>query len=415
MKINPRFALVGIACLTLNMACGSKTDKTSLAQGTPTNKVESRNEVKTADLPKEEPLDFAEAPTADSGDLSDGIMGTPASAAMPAEPVAEQAQSPAILESQKTVTTTPAQTNVTLAADSDEIKNTAAVKISFADLNGLLEISQMKNSAIHRQMEFQSQDSEIIAQLKKMNEENMCRVHINGKFHEKDYLLLANHERNPIDKAEDIYKSELTFKNANGEIRFTCLHTTPNFFVEDFYINLQKWITVYNMEETPLNIKDYVSPRTENRLLNAIKIANLEKFEKIIMSDDRKELYSLFNGDVVDMDAASGEVANKDGLMSCSVPYVVGTLSKDQVFIRVEKGIAEETPAEMKTGTIFAIYRADAENFFAITCLSKKTSTWLDFMKIAKGIISFGVMERPEYSKKYDEVIEIHKEFKAKK
>lgn len=299
------------------------------------------------------------------------------------------------------------------AKDSDEIKAATVYKISFVDLPGLVNLSGKADTVVHRQKI--SSEAVLSQKIKTMNEESFCKILIKGTFHSEDFLKLEDHELREIDKENDVFQTLLKFKNANGEIQFTCTHTTPNFYIEEFYQNMQPWLDMYDIETNKVNLVGYVNPRTENRMLNAIKISDVEKLEKIIIQEDRKQLFAMEDGQIKDMDEASALVANGDGKMSCAILYVVGQLSRDKVFIRVEKGVAEETPAHVSTATIYAIYRADAENLFALTCLVKKTTSWSELMNTGKNILQFGVLERPAYNKKYDEVLEIHKELKEKK
>lgn len=311
----------------------------------------------------------------------------------------------------------PAQKNasevISKASDSDEIKMSVNYKISFKNLPELVAAAQEKDLAVFKQRT--SAASELQEKIKSMNEEHFCQIRVQGQFHPEDYLKLAVSELQQVDPKNDIYQTRLVFRNANGEMTFLCTHTTNNFYVEEFALNMKNLLHIFNLDNEGVALENFSNPRTENRIGNAVKIKNLENFNKVLIKDEAKDLFGMVDGKIMDLDEASSLVARGQSKMSCAIAQVAGQISSDKVYIRVEKGVIEETPTGVPTASLFATYRADEGNAFVITCFTQKTTSWFELTNAASAVLQFGVLERPEYNKKYDEVMALHKKMKEKR
>ncbi len=246
------------------------------------------------------------------------------------------------------------------------------------------------------------------------NEDNYCKVSTQDKFSKSDYLKLDQSEIKLLNAEFDVYETTLIFKNRNGSIKFICTHTTSNFYVEDFYKNLQLFVQITNLNGEIFNLKDFVNPRLEKRMLNAIKIINVENLEKIVLDPQQKEGFGISHGEVESIDKLSNLVAGGKEKTACMVAERSGEFDKSKIYIRVEKGIAGDTPKNVPTATLYSIYRADEKNYFIVTCLMEKTAPWSNLMEATKGTIQFEALQRLDYNKKYDEIFKIHQQLKSK-
>lgn len=302
--------------------------------------------------------------------------------------------------------------STTKATDSDEIRTSTNYKISFKNLNELMKIAQLKDRVVFKQKVESA--TELEEKIKSMNEETFCQIKVQGSFHSEDYLKLASTDLQQVDKKNDIFQSRLIFNNANGEVQFLCTHTTFNFYVEEFAMNMNNLLHIFDLDSKEVSFANYINPRTENRIGNAVKIKSIENFNKVLIKEEASELFGMVDGKIMDLDEASSLVANKKSKMSCAIAQVAGKISTDKVYIRVEKGVIEETPAGVPTASLFATYRADEENAFVVTCFALKTASWFELTRTANSVLQFGVLERPEYNIKYDEVMALHKKLMEK-
>lgn len=304
-----------------------------------------------------------------------------------------------------------ADTSVALASDSEKIKNEEIIRIQFKDLPTLMKYANKADQVMHDQ----KIKSEALMKIDilKANEDSFCKMTTQDRFNSADYLKLDLSEMKQINQEFDIFETTLTFKNANGTIQFNCIHTTSNFYVEDFYINFQSLLLVTDFNGSPFNLKIYRNPRLEKRIINAIKLIDIDKLQKIVL-DPKKEGLGISHGQVDSIDKLSNLIAGGKEKMACMVAEKSGDFDKTKIYIRVEKGVAVDTPKNIPTATLYSIYRADEKNYFVITCLMSKKAPWIDLTEAAKGIFQFEVLQRLDYNKKYDEVFNIHQKLKSK-
>lgn len=413
MTIKAQYTLACLSLVFLNVSCSGKSESNSqarvqVAKNSPENakaaqvKAAAAKEAKdkaAKDKVVEKPAEATKAPEAPAEKKEDKVAGSPQSVS--GAPVApKEAAAP----------TVPSTSGVEIAGDSEEIrKSTVDYKLAFVNLAELVRISEGRDLVIHQQKVIP--ESEVSEKLKQLNEDNYCKVAVKGNFNAKDYLKMQAPEKKDriqIDSVNDIWESTTKFSNKNGDIDVICTHTTSNLYLEDFQKNLQQIVNLHTPEGRVLDIKDYRNPRTENRMLNAIKIIDLEKLENVVMTD-KKEILALFEGETPLMDDAVAKVQKGSGQYSCSIPWVSGTLSKDKVYIVVEKGLAGEFLMTDVAVNSYSIYRDDAGNYFPMVCLAKKVAPKTAFMETAKGVFQFGALERLEYNKVYDDIMAAHK------
>jgi hypothetical protein len=299
------------------------------------------------------------------------------------------------------------------AHDSEQIKKSNDLKISIIDLKSLIQLSKKSEIVIHQQKIIKK--SEIKTQILKANEDSYCQVKIQGDILSTDYLKLDMNELNQINTEFDVFESQLSFKNSKATISFNCIHTTSNFYVEDFASNFSKILNVYNLDGEIYDLKNYLNPRTEKRMLNAIKIIDTDKLEQVVLDEKTIEAHALSHGKVDSTDRLSNFIAAGKEKIACMVPEKSGAFDKSKVYIRVEKGIAMETPKNIPVATMYAIYRADEKNYFVLTCLMQKTAEWSELFDAAEGVFKFEALSRLEYNKKFDEVTALHKTLNSKK
>lgn len=304
-----------------------------------------------------------------------------------------------------------ADTGIALASDSEKIKKEENIRIQFKNLPALMKFANKTDQVMHDQ----KIKAEAVVKVKILtaNEDSYCKMSTANRFNSADYLRLDQNETKQINQQNDIFETSLIFKNANGVIQFNCIHTTSNFYVEDFYKNFQSFLSVSDFDGSLFDLIHYRNPRLEKRMINAIKLIDIDKLEKIVL-DPKKEGLGISHGQVDSIDKLSNLIAGGKEKMACMVAEKSGDFDKSKIYIRVEKGISVDTPKNIPTATLYSIYRADEKNYFVITCLMNKKAPWADLMEAAKGILQFEVLQRLEYNKKYDEVFNIHQQLKSK-
>lgn len=299
-------------------------------------------------------------------------------------------------------------TDTTIATDSEKIKTQDGFKIAFRNLDAIKRLSENKKLVIMRQKEVELTSPQTL--LGQLNEEQFCQIQLDGKFHPQDFLLLdldsAKNEQ--IDKELDLYRTQMQFKNSNGVATIVCDHTTNNFYFEDMYQNLGQLIVVYGLENQVLDLKNFVNPRTERRKINAIKLKDIEKLKQIVISADTKEGLGIASGVVDSSDKLINYVAAGAKEATCVITDKLGDFKTDRVYIRVDKGILVDTPKNIPSATLFSVYRADSEHVFELSCFMKKSAEWNVLFDAMKGVIEFGVLDRPVYNKTFDEIKALH-------
>lgn len=299
---------------------------------------------------------------------------------------------------------------VTKAKDSDEIKNKPSMKLSFKNLKGLIEISDT-NSVVFKSKVVDGVEAE--KTLEAGNEAHFCRIEGAYLFHPDDYLeLAAGSDKFLINKENDIYDTRLEFKNSNGTLTFICNHASRGFYIQDFAENFMSYINLV-AATTVVDGKKFVNATTEDRFLNAIQIQDVEKMKKIILVDGN-EGFAMNNGEVKSADLLANQIAAGKEQMACMVADKAGDFDTKKVYFRVENGIAADTPKEIPTATVYSIFRADEKNYFTLSCIVQKSTPGSEIFKVAKNILKFGALERNEYNKQYQKMIDLHEGLKPK-
>lgn len=427
MKTDLKVILFSSAFIFLTTACAKKDDDRVVKTAIPTNaKASQVNNANTTVAPKK--IDVAPTTSENvtatklNSEVSQGAA-TPQTtkeaqngSAQPAKPAevkpAEKASDKKVEELPKveakvdSSSATKGASEVPVAKDSDEIVKSFVYKLTFKDLDGLMKISQKEKVVLYNK-EIIAEDK-AMAMLPSLNEENFCKVVTSDKFNKADYLKLEAPEMKELDKEKDLYQTTLTFKNSNGTLKFICAHPTNHFYVEDFYKNVQNLVEVRNTENKVFDVSQYTNPITDMRIINAMKIKDPKKLEKVILSNSAKDLFALSNGEALPLDTVSKMVDDGKKQMSCVISEKSGPFLTDKVYFRVALGVAEETPREVPTASVYAVYRADATHALAVTCFARKTAAWSELINESKGILEFGVLRRPDFTKPYKEMIQLH-------
>ena len=355
-------------------------------------KPESKPEVKPANNPL-----IVHSPPASAQDPQ------PAQPELSQAPAAEQKEQPAAVKN-----TVGQSADTTIATDSEKIKTQDGFKIAFRNLEAVQKLSENKKLVIMRQKEVELTSPQAL--LGQLNEEQFCQFRLDGKFHPQDFLLLDldSAKLELTDKDLDLYRTQMQFKNSNGTLTIVCDHTTNNFYFEDMYQNLGQLIVVYGLENQVLDVKNFVNPRTERRKINAIKLKDIEKLNQIVLSADTKEGLGIASGVVDSSDKLINYVAAGEKDATCVITEKLGEFKTDRVYIRVDKGILVDTPKDIPSATLFSVYRADSEHAFELSCFMKKSAEWNVLFEAMKGVIEFGVLDRPIYNKTFDEIKALH-------
>lgn len=294
---------------------------------------------------------------------------------------------------------------VAKAADSDEIKSKPSLKISFKNFKLLLALSDTDNVLFNSKV-VDAKTAE--AKLEKGNEGHFCRVEGAYAFNAEDSLEVTDGtDKFLVNKDKDIYDTRLDFTNKNGKLTFVCNHAGQGFFVQDFAGNFKDYLEV-KANTTVMTDKDFVNPYEEDRRLEAIQLLDTAKLEKIVLTEKTTEGMALSKGEVVSADKISTEIAAGNEKIGCMINDKQGEFDKKKVYIRVDKGIAQETPANIPYISVYAIYRADKDSSFVLTCMVDKRTSWSALFNTAKNVIKFGALDRVDFNKKSAEVIRIH-------
>lgn len=296
----------------------------------------------------------------------------------------------------------------TKAQNSDEIRKQEIVKLSFQDLSGLQTIEKKEGFVLYKSQMLDQKSA--LQKLLQANEEHFCTVKGSEQFHSDDYLRIETGDNKALDEKNGIYQTTLTFENSNGQLSLVCTHTTSSLFLEDVRINFKNYIKFVDFEGRTENPPDYVNPRTEDRLLKAVQIQDLEKFKKIVVQANAKENFAMTKGEIKGIEVSINAVQAQKESMTCYVHEVLGSLDTQKIFVQVETGIGEDTPSEIPTAGIYHMYLADPDNGFILYCMQAKKAPLKELFSAMKGVFKFGVLERKEYRKKREELVRIHKE-----
>ena len=297
---------------------------------------------------------------------------------------------------------------LTLASDSEQIKNSEATKVSFKDISTLVDLSKDKNKVLHK--------GKIISAAAGLrivtngNEEHFCGVSGAEKLHKNDYLQLVDGSIEQVDAKNDIYKSTIIFRNKNGDLSFSCVHATPHFYLEDLRLNFAKSIVLIGIDGKTENEAQYMNPQTENRLLRTIQIIRTDVFQKITMQENAKESFSMMNGKIVGTEYGLNHVSAGAASMSCMVVRTSGVINSQKIFVQVGQGISQDTDKHIPVAGVYYIYRADRESAFILNCVQLKKARVGEFFSMAKGLFKFGKLNRKEYNQKRSELKKIQAE-----
>lgn len=296
---------------------------------------------------------------------------------------------------------------------SQAIKKEAFAKISFENLDEIAELMKNPDSVIYKGQI--SSEKNLAERIKSLNEENYCKVTFTGDVHKEDFFRLDAEKisSTPLDTENVVNVFKATYKNSTGEVLLTCTHTTSNFFMQTAQMDLAKWITFYDFTGNKIDTTGYKNPLTEERKINAVKIKDLEKFKKIIMEENSQDSFAVLKGEVLDATSAFRAVAKQKETQACVVIDLGGTPTHELTYVRVAKGILEQTPPENPNASMYMIYRADAENFFILNCFMAKSEQWTKLMDTAQGVLEFGALDRVPLLKKGPELQKIQDDYEA--
>lgn len=296
---------------------------------------------------------------------------------------------------------------------SEAIKREAFAKISIENLDELVTLMKNPDAVIYKGQVASEKD--LVEKIKTLNEENYCKVSFKGDVRKNDFFRLdvESLSSTPIDTANVVNVFKVNYKNTSGEVLLTCTHTTSNFFMQAAQLDLAKWITFYEFAGQKIETAGYKNPLTEERRVNALKILDIEKFKKVLLDENSKETWAFLKGEIVDMADGYSAVANKKDTQSCIINDIAGTPTKELVYVRVAKGILEPTPDENPNANMYVTYRADAENFFIMSCFMAKSERWTKLMDTTQGVLEFGAMDRVTLLKKGAELQKIQDDYEA--
>ena len=286
------------------------------------------------------------------------------------------------------------------------------VKIVLKNLDMLTELTKDKLNALHATKVVAL--TEIEKSLKNSDEDHFCQVAVTGNLAAGEKMALDRNDRKQIDKEFDVFISELEFKNTKGGLVFSCHHTTPNFFIEDFAINFATYLDVVMPDGTLIKTAGYVNEKTLKRHLHAIRIKDPQKLEKLLLSD-KGTSQALVKQEIVDATEAVALVEAGKAKMACVIDEKSGEFDPKLTYIYVGKGVAEETAKNIPTAKVYIMYRASETHFFRFLCFTRKDTSWFELMETAKGTLEFGILNRLEYNKKFDEVRELHTQLQTTK
>lgn len=307
----------------------------------------------------------------------------------------------------------PTETKPTIDYSSEAIKREAFAKISFESPEELVDLMKNPDAVIYKGQV--ASEKLMAGKIKTLNEESYCKVSFQGEVRKSDFFRLdiESLSTTPIDTENVVNIFKATYKNSSGEILLTCTHTTSNFFMQAAQIDLAKWITFYEFSGNKIETQGYKNPLTEARKVEAVRIKDPEKFKKVILDESSKDTFALLKGEIVDMAEGFGAVANKKDTQSCIINDVAGVVTKDLVYVRVAKGILEPTPPENPNANMYVTYRADAENFFIMSCIMAKSESWTKLMDTTQGVLEFGALDRVPLLKKGPELQKIQSAYEA--
>lgn len=303
-----------------------------------------------------------------------------------------------------------AEARIEVAADSADIKKSEGAKISFNNMKPLLALSQDAEKVIFKEQIISAKEA--LTKLTNGNEGTFCRVDGAEKFHKDDYLTVVDGSIKVIDEENDIFRSTVIFQNKNGKLTLTCTHTTKHFYFEDVRLAFGNSINLVNFDNTAVNEENYVNPPTEDRLLGAIQISNLDAFKKITIDEKNKNQMAIVSGQILPVNEGIAKVEAGQEKMVCVIENPIGQIDSQKIFVNVEQGILEDTPKEIPNATISTIFMADKDTAFAVNCVQNKKALLKEFFSMAKGLFKFGALERREYNQKKRELKKSLKELR---
>lgn len=278
-----------------------------------------------------------------------------------------------------------------------EAEKTAVLKVKVVNQKLLAEILNQTNQVVYKSKVTPLEQA--LVDLKKGDEDSFCSISGDIDFVSKKMVAITAIDKKIVDQDADVFETEITLMSQNKKSLLKCTHTTSNFYIEQFAINMSKYFEVWN-DTQKMTTAGFKNPRTENRKLNAVKIKNLKMLQQASALEDRKALVS---GRLVSEVESLELLKTGKERTACVVSEISKDLGVSKIYIRVDKMMGPDKYAEVIEQ--HTIYRADKDNYFVLQCLmTKKTSEWYDLMTVGKGVLEFGVLHRNEYNKMYDEV-----------
>lgn len=285
----------------------------------------------------------------------------------------------------------------------DEVK--AVLKIKVLNKEFMSGLIHNNNQVLYKSQLTDLNDA--LINLKKGNEDSFCSISGDILFTDQQMISVISLDQKVIDKEFDIFETKITLKSQNKTGYLNCTHTTNNFYLEQFAINFSKYLEVYNAE-VKLETASFVHPRLLNRKLNTAQIKNLKMFQEASAKKDRRALVS---GRLVSELEALELIKSGKERTTCVISEASKDLDVSKVYLRVDKIMGPDNYEEVIEQR--TVYRADKDNYFVFQCImTKTTSVWYDIMKVADGVLEFGMLDRNEYNKKYDEIKAMNDELK---
>ncbi len=307
---------------------------------------------------------------------------------------------------------TPSSVDITKAQKNDqepqisEEEKSAVLKIKVLSQKKIDELLNQSQKVVFKSKIIDVEQA--MKDLKKGNEDSFCSLAGDIAFSEQKMIAVIGVDKKLLDKDSDIFETAISLMSQNHKAILKCTHTTNNFYIEQFAINMNQYFEVWS-DAKKMETANFKNPRTLNRTLNAVKIINLKVLQAASLSEDRKALVS---GKLVSEEQSLDLIRNGKERTACIVSEVSKNLDTSKVYIRVDKLMGPDKYTDVIEQ--HTIYRADKDNYFVFQCMmTKKTSEWYDLVQVAQGVLKFGVLNRLEYNKLYDEVKAINDKVKS--
>lgn len=286
-----------------------------------------------------------------------------------------------------------------------DAEKTAVLKVKVVNQKLISEILNHADQVVYKSKVTPLEKA--LIDLKKGDEDSFCAISGDVDFNVQKMVAITAIDKKIVDQDADVFETEITLMSQNKKSLLKCTHTTSNFYIEQFAINMSKYFEVWN-DTQKMTTAGFKNPRTENRKLNAVKIKNLKMLQQASSLEDRKALVS---GRLVSEVESLELLKTGKERTVCVVSEASKDLDVSKIYIRVDKAMGPDKYAEVIEQ--HTIYRADKDNYFVLQCLmTKKTSEWYDLMNVGKGVLEFGVLHRNEYNKMYDELKALNEKLK---